>query len=359
MNQATFQGVTTLIFGRIDHKSLICQPLNTCAVARTLNPLKMKKLLLASLLIGTVSASAQKDVYLRIMHQWDGQSFAFNTVATTSEGDDVQLNRMEYYISGIKVYHDGGQEIDLPSQYILANAAFETQVSLGSLSLTTVDSIRFAVGVDQNANHADPSTYNASHPLAPKSPSMHWGWTAGYRFVAVEGVTGSNMNDPMEVHALGDVNYFTQTIETSGTEVFGALVLQIDADYIKAFDGISMNGGLINHGETGASVTLLENFRDDVFSESQQSVHPVSVEENSPASFQIQPNPANINNARIQFTQPTHGTVRVMDLTGRIVDHHELRGENQLSLNIKNAGVYLVEVRSQGASKALRLVVQE
>lgn len=320
----------------------------------------MKKFLLAALAIGTLSATAQKDVYLRIMHQWDGQAFTFGTTATTSEGHDLQLSRLQYYISGIKIYHDGGQLIDLPSEYILADANIETLANLGSHNLTAVDSIQFAIGVDQAANHDDPSQYNAAHPLAPKSPSMHWGWTAGYRFAALEGTTGANMNDPMEVHALGDVNYFTQTVETTGTEVFGALILQLDADYLNAFDGINMSGGLISHGETGASVTLLENFRDDVFSESTQSVNPVSLEEeDATSSFQLQPNPATLQNARVEFEEPMFGSLRVMDLAGRVVESVQLNGETERALHVKHAGVYLVELNTEGTRNTLRLVVQE
>lgn len=318
----------------------------------------MKRLLLALLALGTMSSFAQKDIYLRIMHQWDGQPFAFNTTATTSGGDDIRLNRLEYYVSGIKIYHDGGQLIDLPTTYILANAANQTQVNLGTQTFTTIDSISFAIGVDQAANHADPAQYNASHPLAPKSPSMHWGWTAGYRFAAVEGMAGASGSDVVEIHALGDNNYMSQTVVTSGTEISGALVIQLDAEYLNGFDNISMSGGMIVHGETGAAVTLLSNYADSVFTESQQSVNPVSLEENEVGGFRLAPNPATIGNARVEFGKATEGTLRVLDLTGRVIYTTELNGNSDARLPIQNEGVYLVEVTTSTYRVAQRLVIQ-
>lgn len=323
-----------------------------------LKELIMKKLLLLVFAISSIAATAQKDVYMRIMHQWDGQPFAFNTIATTSEGDDVKLSRVQYYISGIKIYHDGGQMTDLATTYILADASDETQVNLGPVNLSVMDSISFAIGVDQSSNHSDPAGYNSFHPLAPKSPSMHWGWTAGYRFAALEGSTGSSMTDPMEVHALGDANYFTQTVVTSGTDMGSYMVVQLDADYIRAFDDISMSSGLINHGETGVSVTLLKNFRDNVYTESQQSVNPVGLDEVLAEEFSLSPNPATVNNAAADFGNPVYGSLRVLDLSGRVVMQQELRGESELKLDVSRPGVYLVEFKTNASRTAQRLIVQ-
>jgi len=44
---------------------------------------------------------------------------------------------------------------------------------------------------------------------APKSPPMHWGWAAGYRFRSFEGMTGASMTHRMaKIHAsLENRNY--------------------------------------------------------------------------------------------------------------------------------------------------------
>ncbi|KAB2808102.1 MbnP family protein [Phaeocystidibacter luteus] len=319
----------------------------------------MKKLLLLGLSLISFASFAQKEVYMRIIHQLDGQTYQNGTTVTTSEGDDLTLSRMQYYVSGIKLYHDGGQMLDLDSVYLLVDAATTSEYDFGSLPITTLDSMKFAIGVDQASNHLDPAQYAFNHPLAPKTPSMHWGWAAGYRFVCAEGMTGSNMSDAMEIHALGNVNYFEQTIVTSGTDVFGSLVIQLDAEYLNSFNNIDMSGGLISHGETGASITYLENFRDNVFTESTQSVDPVSVEENTPASFTLSPNPANLNNVYAEFGTATSGTIRVLDLTGREVFRRELNNDSRVKIDLQRTGVYLVELRSSNKVNTQRLVVNQ
>ena len=56
--------------------------------------------------------------------------------------------------------------------------------------------IRFYIGPDTSANHGDPSLWPAGHPLNPTVNGLHWGWTAGYIFSALEGTyatsTGTN-----------------------------------------------------------------------------------------------------------------------------------------------------------------------
>ncbi|NVK28878.1 MAG: T9SS type A sorting domain-containing protein [Flavobacteriia bacterium] len=319
----------------------------------------MKRLLLLGLGLLSMTSFAQREVYMRIVHQLDGQAYQNGATVTTNEGHDITLGRMQYYVSSIVLYHDGGQAINLDSTYLLVDAATTSEYDFGSLPITTLDSIKFGIGVDQAANHLDPATYSFNHPLAPKTPSMHWGWAAGYRFVCAEGLTGSTMSDAVEIHALGDANYFEQTIVTGGTDVFGSLIIQLDAEYLSSFDNIDMTGGLISHGETGASITYLENFRDKVFTESTQAVEPVSIEENKPFGFTLSPNPASLNNVYADFGTETSGTIRVLDLTGREVFRRQLNNDNRVKINLSRTGVYLVEYRSNNKVTTQRLVVNQ
>ena len=103
--------------------------------------------------------------------------------------------------------HDTGKISQATGVYILANASQVLEVDLGSFDVTNVEAIKFSVGVNEPENHEDPTKWDSNHPLYPKSPSMHWGWASGYRFVALEGKTGDQLNKTFEIHALGDDNY--------------------------------------------------------------------------------------------------------------------------------------------------------
>lgn len=219
------------------------------------------------LLIGSASF-AQTNVQLTIHHKLGSADFEMSAATTNNLGNNFNFNRLEYYIAEISLIHDGGQETPVPELYILADAAEETSVELGDFDVTTLEAIRFHVGVDEANNHADPTLWHSSHPLAPQWPSMHWGWTSGYRFVAVEGHSGENMSEIWEIHALEDENYFQTEVAVDLTAVDNQLNIELDADYIRALEDIDLDSGPIVHGGYGEAKVTLRNFQNHVFTQS-------------------------------------------------------------------------------------------
>jgi len=67
-------------------------------------------------------------------------------------GHQFKLTRLEYYISGISITHDGGMETKVSDTYILAKANQTNSVLLGNLDVTNIESINFSIGVDQPPN---------------------------------------------------------------------------------------------------------------------------------------------------------------------------------------------------------------
>lgn len=152
--------------------------------------LSVLSFLCALMLSSLGSVIAQSDVYIQINHKLDTDPFDFSVEHTNNLGDEFNVTRLEYYMSSITITHDGGIETVVPETWILANAGTFTNVYLGSFDITTLESVSFGIGVEGDYNHLDPASYPSEHPLAPKSPSMHWGWSPGYRFVAMEGSGG-------------------------------------------------------------------------------------------------------------------------------------------------------------------------
>ena len=149
------------------------------------------------LLFVEITLNAQSSVNIQINHLLDGVRFE-NEINTVNDlGNDFMIDRLQYYISGFSITHDGGQVTEVEDLYVLVsllNDSESTMIDLGELTFTTLESVNFNLGVDQEANHSDPSLYHPTHALYPKSPSMHWGWTSGYRFIALEGKSGPNVN---------------------------------------------------------------------------------------------------------------------------------------------------------------------
>ncbi len=303
------------------------------------------------------SMFAQSNFELQINHKLGVSPFQMNTSATNNNNVQFDVSRLQYYISQITLIHDGAQETTIPGTWFLVDAGNHFQASLGNHPITTLEGIRFGVGVESSVNHLDPSSYAANHPLAPKSPSMHWGWSAGYRFVAMEGNGGTNLSQSYEIHALEDQNYFLTTVNTSGFSGSNGTIIALDADYAMALKNIDVSTGPITHGGFGEAITLLENFRDDVFTASTI----VGLEaELSQQELMIAPNPVAASGlVRVEGEFGTEAVVTVTDLSGKVIQEKLVSGEVAI-LEVTVAGYYLVSLKKQGETVATRklMVIQ-
>jgi hypothetical protein len=301
----------------------------------------MKSQILTIVFIATtIVAFAQKNVVLRVHHLLAGQPFAYNQASSNNLGNGFNLSRLEYYVSSIKVKHDGGMTMNATDVYALVKASpSSTDIDLSSLSVNTIEGITFSIGVNAPQNNQDPTQWAAGHPLAPKSPSMHWGWTAGYRFVAMEGKTGTNLNTVFEIHALGNVNYFEQTINTSATEENGKWVINVYADYVQSLREIAISQGVISHGETGEAATLLTNFKTNVFTATAVTG---LFEQDKIATFSVYPNPCN-GKFSIDLSQLRQvNKIVVTNLLGQSILEQNSQISNQF--NLTNKGIYIVSL---------------
>lgn len=314
----------------------------------------MKKNILTLLLfVSGLALTAQTTVSLQINHKLGDSDFEFNTETQNDLGDAFEVTRIEYYLSDISIYHDEGTATFVEDVWILANGNATTNVELGDFDITQVDSISFSIGVGEDVNHEDPSLYAAGHPLGFQNPSMHWGWAAGYRFVAMEGNAGTMLNDLFQIHALGDENYHAQTIVLSALASNNEVAIILDADYEKALSAISVDGGLIVHGFNNEAADLLENFRDLVFSPASTQV---GLEENVELEVQFYPNPVNANEQVFIKGIDSIDRIVLQDLSGRTVQEwRDVKGQVQLNEHIP--GTYLISIYTPDGSAAHRKVI--
>lgn len=260
---------------------------------------------------------AQKNVTLHIIHKLGTAPFALNQTAQNNLSQDFKVTRVDYYISGIKIIHDGGMELSLPDKYILVKGSAYVTEDLGSQNVTNVEGIKFAIGVEAPTNNEDPTLYPENHPLAPQVPSMHWGWASGYRFVAFEGTAGSNATI-FEMHGLGNNNYFTQTVMAAGENSGNNIDIFLDADYTQAVKDINVAAGPFDHGVNATDLKMLENFRDHVF---KAGSRPTSVKNQAAATdfAKMYPNPVH-NELTIDLLVQNNlaKSVQVMDILGKV-----------------------------------------
>lgn len=323
----------------------------------------MKKGFLLLLLAASFwAASAQNEVMLHLAPRIGSTVFALGASFDHPVGTyKMKYTRFEYYISEIKIVHDGGQIEPCTGLNLLVRPALDSIYSLGQMpGITNVEAITFSVGVPQAVNHLDPATYPANDPLAPQNPAMQWGWSAGYRFAAIEGEAGTNLGQHFEVHALGDANYKTQTISTDAEQFApDTKMIHLIADYSQAVKSITLSGGLIVHGTSGAAVTLLNNFKNIVFKAETSSA---VIDPSFAGVFSVSPNPVRDAAPQVNFSLPTGNDydLTVTDLTGKIVARRSLAaGENQSVLleKMRSAGLFFVHLWQNGSPVSVEKLV--
>ena len=237
------------------------------------------------------------------------------TVFSIWNGKKVRLSRAEFYIAQPILRGPDNNAVQLTDQFMLVNAKTpDPGFNLGQWPVETVSGATLHIGVDADHNHLDPASYPAEHPLAPKNPSMHWGWAAGYFFLAVQGRVDNN-NDGVpeawfEYHTLGDTLF--KTLELTGTAIAenDTLHLHFDLDYAKLFQNMSMSGDLIEHSSKGPCAELMSN------SATQGFITLASMPVNQTVVTNAQfigawPNPAG-DHTLIRYQLPVSGTVELI-----------------------------------------------
>jgi len=154
----------------------------------------------------------------------------------------VNLDIAQFYIHNIRLSRtDGGEE--LFNEYYLINSTNNT-ISLSDVEEGEYTAIKFDVGVDSTNNYLDPSTLEASNPLAVQLPAMHWSWTAGYKFLRVDGSydsDGDNMISDTDTTFLLHIGLEEYVREATISYPFDATAgavndLTIKVDYAQLFD---------------------------------------------------------------------------------------------------------------------------
>ncbi len=320
--------------------------------------MKSKILLIAMLVLG-LSSYAQQNVYLKINHKLGANTFAYNQSASNNLNNQFNYTRVEYYISKIVLIHDGGQRTPVTDSYILVKANTNLNTQLGNFSINSLEAIEFGIGVDTSNNHADITTFPSGHALSFQNPSMHWGWAAGYRFVALEGITGSGMNQSWQLHALGDKNYNLATINTAGHSSGSDLIISLDADYEKAVKNITINPNLNYHGEDQQAPTVLGNFQTEVFTAGTAIIGMEELE--SAPIFTLFPNPSS---GRVTLTLETHiaknTQLQVVSTTGEIIQNLQPIAGDEVELIMAKPGLYFIRLSNtaQGLMYTQKLLVR-
>lgn len=226
---------------------------------------QLSTLLLALVFASAAFAQTTNQVVCSFDHKAGADPMVLNqTEFTIWNGKKVVLTRAEFYVSEVAIHPTDSMATTLADQYMLVNAAApNTEFDLGNWPADATHGLTLHLGVPQSVNHNDPASWPANHPLAPQNPTMHWGWSAGYRFMAIEGKVDNNGDGvpetAFEFHNLGDALYKTAELTGVETAQNGVLHLHITLDYAQLFKNMAMTGNLIQHGSASINLKMMTN----------------------------------------------------------------------------------------------------
>ena len=180
----------------------------------------------------------------------------------TEAGETVSFTRLDWLASDFSVTTVDGRTYKFPGVY----AYVPTQggsVSLGEMGAEKVKAISFYVGPDAAANHKDPASFGAGHPLNPEVNNLHWDWQGGYIFMALEGHwrTGEERETGgFSYHFARDQNRTKITLPLNA-ELRDEARIIVALDPVKLLDGLTIaKDGRSTHSAQGDPVaTRLHN----------------------------------------------------------------------------------------------------
>ncbi|MFY7990360.1 MAG: MbnP family protein [Fluviicola sp.] len=220
---------------------------------------------------------AQQQVLVHFNPLFEGASIGLNQIVATPGGEDYHLEHHKFYCSRLEIVHDGGQTTRIDTNTVFLVDITSPWLDLGTLPVTNIEGIRFGVGVPEYLNHSDINLYPEVHPLSYQSPSMFWGWSAGYMHMIIGGRFDSN-NDgtpetTFELHNLGDDNYFTKEILMPATaHPNDVQILTVNWNLDEWMNGIVPSVVEVSHSSVGVNATIMYNVVDsDVFTSPQNA----------------------------------------------------------------------------------------
>jgi len=197
------------------------------------------------LLFCTNSLLAQHSVYLQIEHHWGGRGLSFETTYEAAGGVNVQMERVSYLISELRLRDREGRWIELKDQVWFVDASLAAggvaRVGLGAVPVGDYDRMRMTVGLNKATDDSDPNSYPAEHALNPVKNQLHWSWSGGYIYMALEGLYSIDEKESgFSYHLAGQANKIALEFETN-LLVDGPKQMEFAWDIGRCFDGSKGN----------------------------------------------------------------------------------------------------------------------
>ena len=127
---------------------------------------------------------------IAIVPRYNATALVFGKPAqTNAAAQQFSVSRLDFLLSDFVLHRSGGEWLQTTNwQACIKLGENRSNVTVGGLEPGSYDRIRFHVGLTPELNHSDPALYPPGNPLNPNLNGLHWGWSGGYVFLALEGL---------------------------------------------------------------------------------------------------------------------------------------------------------------------------
>lgn len=130
---------------------------------------------------------ASGNIELEFEHKVGSSSLTLNSANYTNDnGDSYTVSKFAYYVSNIKLTRADGQNVNIPAEYYLIDAANSSthKIVVNNIPPGEYTELSFLLGVDSTRNVSGAQT----GALDPAN-GMFWSWNTGYIFLKMEGTS--------------------------------------------------------------------------------------------------------------------------------------------------------------------------
>jgi hypothetical protein len=154
---------------------------------------------------------------LELENDMNGNKILLDSVKYLNENQDTfKISTLKYYLSNLRLKDESGKFYNIPDAYYLIDVSVsnDTTISISNIPVGTYTQVELAIGIDSLHNHSGAQT-GALDPTV--ASSMFWSWSAGYKFVVLEGIyktVSSNGWKALVFHIAGDSNLKNYTFNS-------------------------------------------------------------------------------------------------------------------------------------------------
>lgn len=145
-----------------------------------------------------VVAAKKTGVTLNWNAKWNGNKLGFVSdfyQNTATQPEYMQFLNISMIISKLSLIQDDGTKVLLGDGYQWIDFKKGRTVFPYEIPAGNYKGLSFTLGLDSQVNHGDPNQWSAEHPLNGNLTGMHWGWSGGYIFQAIDGNYKDSVND--------------------------------------------------------------------------------------------------------------------------------------------------------------------